>query len=74
MQNKNIDDLNKQEYYIIFFIFEIIQFIIDLRELLEFKDVYNVFVYKFRNVELRRLFVEFKFIVLSFIFQRINIE
>lgn len=74
MQNKNIDDLNKQEYYITLFISEITQLITDLRELLESKDVYNVSAYKPRNAELRRLPVEFKFIVPSFIPQRINTE
>lgn len=74
MQNKNIDDLNKQEYYITLIISEITQIISDLREFLESKDIYNVYAYKSRNAEFRRLSIEFKFTVPSFILQRIKTE
>lgn len=67
MQNKNIDYLNKQEYNITLIISEITQIISDLRELLESKDIYNVCAYKSRNAEFRRLSIEFKFSVPSFI-------
>lgn len=74
MQNKNIDYLNKQEYNITLIISEITQIISDLRELLESKDIYNVCAYKSRNAEFRRLSIEFKFSVPSFILHRIKTE
>lgn len=74
MQNKNIVAINKKEYDITLIISEITQIIADLKELLQYKDVYNVSANKSRNVEFRRLPIEFKFTLPNFIPQKIHTE
>lgn len=41
----------KYENQVVYSIYEIKQSIVEVKKLLELKDIYNVFLYKFRNVD-----------------------
>lgn len=64
----------KYEVEIISMIFEIIKSIGCLKKLLDLKDICFVFVYKFWNIEFRKLFLKIKVILFSFISYIINRE
>lgn len=72
MDFKNLEVLFKQENKIKYIILEIIESIVGYKKLLNFDDVILFFVYKLRNIELKRLFFKVIIFFLRFIFFKIN--